>query len=403
MNETEIKNLLKPMIEKYLPTLKANNNADKTGEGLFSSTNIQNNTFVKIMDDSEQELFDAPVKYMLNQKIVSENYSKEFIQKKFVEIYHKILTDESKTDDYINEFVASIIPNIKDFFVASEIENIRIMDDQEYILIDSTIKIMKENDLPFKEEKVLLLLGMDLTGKKSIFTKVRGGETEKVKEYALHNFMVSFNLLKLYAPHFKPTLKGCLLSGNQELIVYDETEKRLSTNLSKVGELLLKTAYLNKEVYKQLKEAGIDELRNVNTVSKVVKECLYWFGLGLDEKYPSAKLLNFVTVLESTLKRKNELTELRKTVSERGAILLCNRFEERKKVSKQLKEIYDTRSKVVHTGVLIDNKDLASLSGGYARAVLIKLIKMSKNFKGDFDEFITYLDDMKLRGELPNA
>lgn len=72
------------------------------------------------------------------------------------------------------------------------------------------------------------------------------------------------------------------------------------------------------------------------------------------------------------------------------------KFEDRKEVFKQLREIYDTRSKVVHTGVLIDNINLASLAGGYARAVLIELIKQSKDLNGNFEEFINNIDEIKL-------
>ncbi len=111
----------------------------------------------------------------------------------------------------------------------------------------------------------------------------------------------------------------------------------------------------------QLINAGIDELRKKSDISKVVKECLYWYGLGLDEKYPSARLLNFVTVLESTLKKEGENGELKRAVSERGAILLYEKFEDRKKAFKELKEIYDIRSQVVHTGKLIDEIKLGKI------------------------------------------
>lgn len=124
--------------------------------------------------------------------------------------------------------------------------------------------------------------------------------------------------------------------------------------------------------------------------------------MGLDEKYPLARLLNFVTVLESTLKKKSENTELKISVSERGDILLYKEFEERKKAFKQLKEIYDTRSQIVHTGVLIDDKDLASIAGGYARAVLIELIKQSKDLNGNFDGFIMNIDYIKSGKNLKN-
>ncbi|MCD6573943.1 MAG: hypothetical protein J7K95_07620, partial [Thermoplasmata archaeon] len=221
---------------------------------------------------------------------------------------------------------------------------------------------------------------------------------EKAKEKALHNFMISFNLLRLYFPTFKPTLKGSLLSGMQGLVIYNETEKNVITSLSRIGDLPLNSAYLNKDLYGKLKGLGIEELRKNHEIAKVAKECLYWYGLGLDEKYPSAKLLNFVTVLESVLKRKNETTELKRAVAERGAILLYNQFEDRKEAVDQLKKIYNIRSKVVHTGTLIGDKDIAFLAGEYARMILIELIRRSREFNGNFSRFIDYIDDMKLKG-----
>ena len=75
MNEVKIKNQLKSMIVKYLPTLKANNDADNIRDSLFCSHDMENNTFVKIITYSENELFYAPIKFILNQKIFSETYS----------------------------------------------------------------------------------------------------------------------------------------------------------------------------------------------------------------------------------------------------------------------------------------------------------------------------------------
>jgi len=396
MNETEMKNQIKSMIERYLPILKANNNADNREESLFYS---EDNTIVKIMTNPEMELFNAPIKFIINQKFISENYSEEFIQNRVLELYHKLLVDESKLDEYIDDLVKSVSKkNINNFFVASEIENIRILDEQEYILVDSTIKILKEEDLPFK--KGMSSFADSLIGKSAIFTRVAAGGIEKAKEKALHNFMISFTLLRLYFPLFKPSLKGGLLSGRQGLILYNEIKGFLTSSVFKIGDLNLDTAYLNRGLYDKLKELGIEELRKESTIAKVAKECLYWYGLGLDEKYPSAKLLNFVTVLESVLKRKDEVTELKRAVSERGAILLYDQFEKRKEAVKQLKEIYKIRSKVVHTGTLIRNKDIASLAGEYARRILIELIKQSKDFDGDFYKFINHIDDMKLgRGQ----
>lgn len=154
-------------------------------------------------------------------------------------------------------------------------------------------------------------------------------------------------------------------------------------------------AYLNTNLYSKLIERGIENLSNNNSISKVVKECLHWYGIGLDEKMPSAKLINFVTILEAALKRNGERTELKQKVSDRCAFLLDTTFDSRKKIVKEISKIYDERSKVVHTGTIVDDQNTAVLAGGYARAVLIELIQKNSHLNGNFEKFIDELDDLK--------
>lgn len=80
--------------------------------------------------------------------------------------------------------------------------------------------------------------------------------------------------------------------------------------------------------------------------------------------------------------------------------MLYDDFDRRKVACDDLKKIYSIRSKVVHTGALIDDQNLAYLAGGYARTVLITLIKLAKEFNGNFDNFITAIDLVKLGGNL---
>jgi len=404
VNKQEIKTNLKSAVEKFLPALKANNHYNNINEGLFLSVDTITGSVVKVLTQEEWYLFYAPIGFMLSQKEISKKYSEGFVRSKFVELWHKILEDEASLDIYIENLVNLFFKPAQTFFVISEIENIRILDDQEYEIIDSTVKIMKREDL-LDKEKNFIELGEKLVSKKIIFTKVQAGygDFEKAEELAIHNFTISFNLLKLYAPSFKPALKGCLIPGKRGLIAYDETNGKTNASASLIGDPVLNQAFLDNQLYRQLVDAGIGELKNPNTISKVVKDCLYWFGLGLEEEYPSAKLLDFVMVLESLLKRKEENAELNRAISERGAILIYDGFEERKKAAEDLKKIYKKRSEVIHTGTSIEEKDVVSLSSAYARAALQKVIKMSKDFGGDFEKFIDYLDDMKLKGKTNNA
>ncbi len=400
MNRKELEEQLLAKTSEVIPIIRKNNDVRNLHKAMFISS--RKNGLVIAMDYPEKQKLDAPAKYLLGIKKIREKYSEKYVENLILDCFAAILSDKNLLKDCINEMVNKLLTNeSREYLVISELENVELIDDQEYGFIDSTIKILKNEDVPFDTVSIRLP-GTDILNKPGIVTKVRAGEKEKAKEIALHCFLVSLNLIRLYVPSYRPTLKGGFRSNIQSLIVYNKTDKSGSVDMKRVGDIRVKMAKMSSELYNKMLESGISDLKKENAISKVVKECLYWYGMGLDETYQAARLINFVTVLESALKKKSEMTELRKTVSERGAVLLNDNFVDRKKAFGELKEIYDLRSKVVHTGALIDNKDMASLAGSYARAVLLTLIEKSKAYNGNFEEFINHIDDIKL-GKVENG
>lgn len=137
MNKQEVETQLKSKITELLAILKKNNNANNAEDSLFCSQS--GDTFVKIMTDSENEKFNAPAKLLISQKNLSKKFSEEFIHKQLVDYYHKLLSDESKIEEYVKELVNLLFSNgLKDYFVVSKIENIRILEDNGYEFADST-------------------------------------------------------------------------------------------------------------------------------------------------------------------------------------------------------------------------------------------------------------------------
>jgi len=394
MNKKELKEKLLHKISEVIPIIRKNNDTKNLHKAVYSLST--KNGLVIARNFSEKKKLDAPAKYLLGIKEIRKKYSEDYIENTLLDCYDVLLSDEHAINACIKKIVDGLLDSkIRDYLVISELENIELIDDQEYGFIDSTIKILKKDDVPFNTASIRLPR-TDILNKPGIITKVRAGEKEKAKEIALHRFLVSLNLMRLYVPSYKPTLKGGLRSSIQSLMLHDYTEKSVLVDSERVGDTILKRAKLSSEIYNKMLKSGIDELKKENSISKVLKECLYWYGMGLDESHPATRLIDFVTVLESALKKKSEMTELRRAVSERGAVLLSDNFKDRKKAFKALKKIYDLRSKVVHTGAVIDNKDMASLAGSYARAVLLILIERSKTFNGNFEEFINHIDDIKL-------
>jgi len=88
------------------------------------------------------------------------------------------------------------------------------------------------------------------------------------------------------------------------LVCYDEKEEITHKEASLIRNPSFYSAFLDNRIYSKLVDAGITKLEKDSSIGEVVKNGLYCFGLGLDEEYLSAKLLDFTLVLESLLKKK---------------------------------------------------------------------------------------------------
>jgi hypothetical protein len=392
MNKRDIEKHLLSMIIETIPLLAKNNDL-KNLNSAFYYKKFGNNQIVAMSHD-EKEKLEAPARFLLSLREISEKYSEKHVDSELDHCYDLILSDQAGLCKYVRDFIEGLVnKTAAEFCVISEIENIEIIDDQPYEFIDSVIKILRQEDISISFREVEPHISKILN-QPAIITKVKAAEVGKAQEIALHRFLVSLNLIRLFVPSYRPALKGSLHTNIQRLMAYNQAE--ISFSNRRIGDLLLRRAKMSADLYNEMLRSGISELKKENSISTVIKECLYWYGLGLDEDYPSARLLNYVTVLESALKKKDEKTELRRTVAERGAMLLNDRFEYRKPILRDLGKIYDLRSKVVHTGALINDRRSVSKAGSYARLVLLMLMEESASFHGDFNEFISHIDDLKL-------
>ncbi len=400
MNLQQFLEELEQKIITFYPMFSENNNSEKVNGAIISAHNMENNTFVNLLNYVEVNQFNEIVNLILSYSNTSERFSVEYIRNQIIKLFHKILLDSSDIHADLQNFYSNLRKDIDDeWFVISEIENIRLLDTSPFQLINSTIKVLVESDLPadvdLKSGDELFF--SDYIGKPCIYTNVKAGDSEKARVLAVNNFTISFNLLRLYATNFKPAIKGTLVSGCQNISEYNISKKVPEKSSTTIGDMPLNRACLNANLYTSLEKKGINTLSNNNSISKIIKQSLHWFGIGLDEEMPSAKLLNFVTVLESVLKKDKEKTELIQRISGRCALFLGNDFDTRIKIANEISTIYSVRNKVVHKGVIIGNQNIAELAGIYARSILIKLIQENERLNGDFSEFINELDNKKFK------
>ncbi len=371
----------------------------------YGAYNISWRNGVKIVaaNYAEMQKLYAPSKFLSGIVKISERYSDEYIDSLVQDCFCQLIKDKGKVHECITNLVAELIETADtEYKVISGLENIELDKGNEYEIFDTLIKVLRKKDLPFYQKSMGKPV-TDTINRPAIITVVKVRDFVKAKEIALHRFLISLNLIRLYSPSSALALQGCSRSSIRKLIICHEDCVETSSELIRTGNPVLSRTRLCSGLYDDMVACGISELARENEINKVIKECLYWYGMGLDENYPASKLINFVTVLESVLKKRNENTELRRAVSERGAILLKHDFESRKIAYKELKAIYDTRSRIVHTGALVDDKDLASLAGEYARQILMTIIGNLKTFEGGLEEFIDYLDDGKLGRKILEA
>lgn len=362
-------------------------------------------------------------------------FSSEYIEEEVIRLLHKLLDDSTRASVYLQELYTNLYDKSDhEWFIITQLNNIELKKTTPFKLIDSTMKIMFQEDFleestaikhKRQDQSVTNLLNMFLLPdsldnwilKPCIYTNVKAGDKFKARDFAIDNFNTSINLLRLYFPNYKITIEGYIslsdnpINNSQNIISYDKTEGFRNLSPLKILPRFLK---LDIELYKELEKLGIHNLSDNSEISKRIKECLYWYGLALDTSFLSAKLLNYVTILEHILKIKDEKTELSQRIADRCALFLETDFKKRKDICEKIKDIYDLRSNIVHSGDIFDknpmdkkpkkkiedlrsNLELVNRAAEYARSVLLKLIKENNRFNGDFNAFIYELDDMKYK------
>ncbi len=360
-------------------------------------------TDIKFTNDKEVNAFNEIVNFVLSYEKFHEIFSEYNISEQIIQLIHKVMNNNKETYKYIETLYEDLIDiSNMEWYIISEIDDIEIQNIHSVKIINCTIKILEPSDLPYSNEDIY----QDYIGKPCIITYIKAGDSEKARNIALNRFYICFNLLRLCTHSFKPFVKGVIVSGNQDLIIWNNSRKNAYGTIkpsldnlcdSEGNKVILKSVKLSNLLCAKLEKLEVQYLSTVTPISNVVKDCLYWFGLGLDVTMESAKLLNFTTVLECALKKSDENTELKQRISDRCAFLLGDDYETRVKIHNDISFIYKERSKVVHRGSMIKDKDrnTVNLAGSYAQRVLMKLIQENNRLNGDFSKFICEIDEKK--------
>jgi hypothetical protein len=87
----------------------------------------------------------------------------------------------------------------------------------------------------------------------------------------------------------------------------------------------------------------------LSNFEKQIFAAVRWIGLGIDENIGTDKIIKFAIALECLLLDKNDNSKS-KSLAKRCAYILGNTAKERQNINRQVKDLYDLRSRIVHDG-----------------------------------------------------
>ena len=146
------------------------------------------------------------------------------------------------------------------------------------------------------------------------------------------------------------------------------------------------------------KLSAIIESRRQTKFHKTILAGIRWFAASKRQDTPEIEFVNLVTCLENCLTPDDKYSSIRASIAEGCAILLEDKLEERLPLRSRVLDIYDIRSKIVHGGATIANKQ-EKLCLDHLRVIaqglLYVLIKRIDDFK-DKDALLNWLTKQKL-------
>ncbi len=164
---------------------------------------------------------------------------------------------------------------------------------------------------------------------------------------------------------------------------------------------------LTPEIIKELEERYyFNEIRSIlgeKNRSKLHTQILLairWIGAGIHEDVKSDKILKFTTALECLLIPGNNQNNKSKSESlaERCAFLLNDTPSERYKIYREIKELYNIRSNIVHEGDQITNSISAFRLMNLVIRCLFKVIVISTSDTNmrEIKHVVDWVDNKKL-------
>jgi Apea-like HEPN len=300
-------------------------------------------------------------------------------------------------------------------------ELIAVNDTLRDSLRDKVSSILSSTRNPPKSEDGLaqaaehFLVGFDLLSTTACAVYRIRAEENKANEIAEEESTYILDLLRYYAYNYEighemaMGLQGEFLSGHRSALLLSASDGRVVTHLTRTGAMHTLEFPPNDET--AMREIGFFQVSDIikkkqrSEIEQAILDGLHWFAISQVQTKKEIELVSLTMCLENFLT--TEKKGKAEAISEGCAILLEGDLKARKQLKKQVVQIYDCRSEIVHGGFVQRRvsrskthscrhlgshlEDLRAI----ANDVIITLIKRSTEFKTR-DELRSWIEDQKL-------
>jgi hypothetical protein len=246
----------------------------------------------------------------------------------------------------------------------------------------------------------------DLQGLAAATAKVHA-EPQRAYEVALRESERAVAVLRVYqdAATTTPEVTSyCALLGRENvegikhLKMEDGRIRRVSDQL--VGKPVLHWHLKNDDVRKYTETFGFDEVNKLlaskdrSKFQETLLDALLLYSRSTREKDLAGKLVYTLVAMESVLLR-DDTEPIQQNVGERMAFINTNNVVERQQIARNLKAAYTLRSKFIHHGKTIDDRETVRRFMISAWALFTTLATISQRFRIK-EELIDHLEAKKL-------
>jgi hypothetical protein len=246
----------------------------------------------------------------------------------------------------------------------------------------------------------------DLQGLAAATVRVNA-EPERAYELALQKSEQAVAALRVYQVSATTTpevASYCALLGTENLesikSLEIESERIIRTSERPVGKPVLHWHLSDDEIRDYTRKLGFDKVNQLLATKKKTRfqetllDALLLYSRSAREKDLADKFVYMFAAMESVLLR-NDTEPIQQNIGERMAFLIASNIEARKAIISRLKAAYALRSKFVHHGQTIEDRDIVWHFMVDTWALFTTLAKVSQKYETK-EELIEAVEDRRL-------